>query len=131
MRAVGTLIPKGPKRNAPAARSSSDPNTLGESNRGTHNQSIAPSGATRAPVWQSDRNAYSAIGVNGEGAAALCSILAGWGFVSARGLPSVDLVCGRLFLAVVLMTPPMVRATYRGRLVTNRPPPGPTIPSRR
>ena len=30
---------------------------LGESNRGTHSQSTAPSGAMRAPVWQSDRNA--------------------------------------------------------------------------
>ena len=53
----GTLIPNGPSRNKPAPRSSSDPNTLGESKRGTHSQSIAPSGATSAPVWQSDRNA--------------------------------------------------------------------------
>jgi hypothetical protein len=34
-------------------------------------QSIAPSDAISAPVWQSDRNAYSAIGGKGEGAAAL------------------------------------------------------------
>ena len=57
VRASGTLIPNGPSRNAPAPRSSRLPNTLGESNRGTHSQSIAPSGATSAPVWQSDRNA--------------------------------------------------------------------------
>ena len=30
---------------------------LGESNAGTHNQSTDPSGATSAPVWQSERNA--------------------------------------------------------------------------
>ena len=30
---------------------------LGASNRGTQSQSIAPSGATSAPVWQLDRNA--------------------------------------------------------------------------
>ena len=30
---------------------------LAESKRGTHNQSIAPSGAISAPVWQFDRNA--------------------------------------------------------------------------
>ena len=48
--ASGTLMPNGPSRNAPAPRSSSVPNTLGESKRGTHSQS----GATSAPVWQSD-----------------------------------------------------------------------------
>ena len=58
-------------RNVPAARSSRLPKTLGESNRGTHSQSTPPSGATRAPVWQSDRKAYSEIGVNGDGIAAL------------------------------------------------------------
>jgi hypothetical protein len=57
MRAVGTLIPNGPNRNAPASRSSSVPNTEGASKRGTHSQSIAPSGATSAPVWQSERKA--------------------------------------------------------------------------
>ena len=30
---------------------------LGASNRGTHSQSIEPSIATSAPVWQSERNA--------------------------------------------------------------------------
>ena len=30
---------------------------LGASNRGTQSQSIAPSGATRAPVWQLERKA--------------------------------------------------------------------------
>src|SRR4051794_41330468 len=39
---------------------------LGASKRGTHSHSIVPSGATSAPVWQSDRNAYSAIGGNGD-----------------------------------------------------------------
>ncbi len=53
---VGTLMPNGPKRNVPASRSSRLPNTLCESNRGTHSQSTPPSGATRAPVWQLDRN---------------------------------------------------------------------------
>src|SRR6476620_1163660 len=62
---------KGPKRKLPACRSSRLPNTLGESKRGTHNQSTAPSGAINAPVWQSDRKAYSAMGGNGEGKAAL------------------------------------------------------------
>jgi hypothetical protein len=38
-------------------RSSRLPNTLGESNRGTQSQSIDPSGATSAPVWQFDKNA--------------------------------------------------------------------------
>ena len=56
-RDTGTLIPNGPSRKVPPWRSSSMPKTLGESNRGTHSQSIAPSGATSAPVWQSDRNA--------------------------------------------------------------------------
>ena len=50
-------MPNGPIRNEPAPRSSSVPNTLGASKRGTHSQSIAPSGATSAPVWQSDRKA--------------------------------------------------------------------------
>ena len=64
-------MPNGPNRNMPASRSSRLPNTLGESKRGTHSQSTEPSGATRAPVWQSDRKAYSAIGGNGDGNAAL------------------------------------------------------------
>jgi hypothetical protein len=50
-------MPKGANLNAPASRSSNDPKTLGASKRGTHSQSIVPSGATRAPVWQLDRNA--------------------------------------------------------------------------
>jgi hypothetical protein len=56
-RAVGWLMPNGPRRNEPACRSSRLPNMLGESKRGTHSQSIAPSAAISAPVWQSDRNA--------------------------------------------------------------------------
>ena len=62
---------KGPKRKLPASRSSRLPKTLGESKRGTQSQSTAPSGAISAPVWQSDRKAYSAMGGNGEGEAAL------------------------------------------------------------
>src|SRR3954469_22211234 len=75
-------MPNGPSRNEPPARSSSEPKTLGESKRGTQSQSIAPSGATKAPVWQFERNAYSAIGGNGDGAAAL-------GADDATGFPSV------------------------------------------
>ena len=52
----GTDVPYGPSRNPPARRSNSAPNTLGESNRGMHIHSIVPSGATSAPVWQSERN---------------------------------------------------------------------------
>src|SRR6185312_8853769 len=70
---AGWLMPYGANRKKPASRSSTLPNTLEASNDGTHSQSIAPSGATRAPVWQFDRNAYSAIGGNGDGAAALCT----------------------------------------------------------
>ena len=64
-------MPNSPSRKAPASRSSSAPNTLGESNRGTHSQSTVPSAATSAPVWQLERKAYSSIGENGEGMAAL------------------------------------------------------------
>src|SRR3954469_22166795 len=71
MRADVALRPKGPSRKLPAWRSSSVPKTLGASKLGTHSQSIAPSGATSALVWQSDRNAYSAMGGKGDGAAAL------------------------------------------------------------
>src|SRR3954447_4563166 len=103
-RPLGTLIPNGPRRNDPAPRSSSEPNTLGESKRGTHSQSIVPSGATSAPVWQSDRKPYSAIGVNGDGAAALCSI-AGVDSAAVAGLPSTGFVAAlRLLMAVVLIT---------------------------
>jgi hypothetical protein len=51
-RAVGWLMPNGATPKMPASRSRRLPNTLGESKRGTQSQSIAPSGATRAPVWQ-------------------------------------------------------------------------------
>ena len=57
MRAAGTLTPNGPAGSEPAWRSSSVPKTLGESKRGTQSQSIDPSGATSAPVWQLDRKA--------------------------------------------------------------------------
>ena len=50
-------MPNGPSRKAPACRSSRLPNTLGASKLGTHSQSTAPSGATSAPVWQSERKA--------------------------------------------------------------------------
>jgi hypothetical protein len=63
-------MPYGANRNVPASRSSRAPNTLGESKLGTHCQSTEPSAATSARVWQSDRNAYSAIGGNGETAPA-------------------------------------------------------------
>src|SRR5215210_4545257 len=53
-------------RNVPASRSSIAPKTLGPSKRGRHIHSTAPEGATSAHVSQSDRNAYSAIGGNGE-----------------------------------------------------------------
>ena len=56
-RAVGWLIANGASLNMPAPRSRRLPNTLGESKRGTHSQSTAPSGATSAPVWQLERNA--------------------------------------------------------------------------
>src|SRR3954447_11292256 len=67
-RAEFALKPNGPKRKLPAPRSSSEPKTLGASKLGTHSQSTDPSGAIRAPVWQFERNAYSAIGVKGDGA---------------------------------------------------------------
>ena len=50
-------MPYGPSRMNPAWRSSRLPKTLGESNAGKQSQSIAPSAATSAPVWQFDRNA--------------------------------------------------------------------------
>jgi hypothetical protein len=56
-RAVGWSIANGASRKLPAPRSSRLPNTLGESKRGTQSQSTAPSGATNAPVWQSEMNA--------------------------------------------------------------------------
>jgi hypothetical protein len=65
---------------------------LGESKAGAQSQSTAPSGAINAPVWQFERNAYSAIGGNGDGAAALCgrsaadrSALSGHPVVYERG----------------------------------------------
>ena len=56
-RAVGTLMPKGPKRKYPAWRSSKVPNTLGASKLGTHSHPTPPSGEISAPVWQLDKNA--------------------------------------------------------------------------
>src|SRR5262245_4685788 len=73
----GTLMPNGANRNMPDSRSRRLPKMLGESKRGTQSQSTEPSGAMRAPVWQSDRNVYSAMGGKGEGSAAL-----------ARGAPA-------------------------------------------
>ncbi len=62
------------------------PNTLAESNRGTHSQSTEPSGAISEPVWQSERNAYSAIGGNGEGSAALDGAASAAPFTSAASV---------------------------------------------
>src|SRR4051794_16864353 len=70
-------MPNGANRKVPASRSSRLAKMLGESKRGTHSQSTEPSGATRAPVWQSDRKAYSAMGGNGDGAAALARLVLG------------------------------------------------------
>ena len=99
-RREGWLMPNGPKRKNPASRSSRLPNTLGASKHGTHSQSIAPSGATSAPVWQFDRNAYSAIGGNGDGAAALCT----------AGCPA-----GRLGLGAVRVALTMPSRTGKGQ----------------
>src|SRR4051812_33856907 len=60
------MVSAGPMRNVPASRSSIAPNTEGPSKRGRHIHSTAPLGATSAQVSQSERNAYSAIGGNGE-----------------------------------------------------------------
>ena len=112
MRATGTLIPKGPKRKAPFWRSSRAPKTLGESNRGTQSQSTAPSGATRAPVWQLERKPYSAIGGKGEGAAALWGAGAPAGLLSVRS-PRAGFSIRLGFAA--LMTPPTARRRHRRR----------------
>ena len=64
-RDAGTLTASGPSRNMPASRSSTAPNTLGESKRGRHSHSTFPLGATSAHVVQSDRKPYSAMGGNG------------------------------------------------------------------
>src|SRR4051794_13251252 len=48
-------------RQKPALRSSTEPKTLSESKRGRQSHSIDPSGETRAPVWQSERNPYQEI----------------------------------------------------------------------
>ena len=53
-------------RNDPAPRSRMAAKMLGESKCGRHSHSIDPSGATSAPVWQSERKAYSPMGGNGE-----------------------------------------------------------------
>ncbi len=50
-------MPKGASRKNPAWRSSKLAKTLGASKEGTKSQSTAPSGATSAPAWQSERNA--------------------------------------------------------------------------
>src|SRR5436190_7067881 len=90
-------MPNGPSRKVPAWRSSRVPNTLGESKRGTQSQSIAPSGATSAPVWQLDRKAYCAIGGKGDGAAAL------WGAPGSVTLPRE--APALVFAFVLLMAP--------------------------
>src|SRR5687768_16422805 len=65
-RAAGTSTSAGPKRKPPASRSRIAANTLGASNRGRHNHSTFPLGATSAVTSQSDRKAYSSIGGYGE-----------------------------------------------------------------
>ena len=55
-------------------------------------------------------------GVNGEGAAALCGIAAVFPFGFAAGWgPLVVLLAVRLFLTVVLMSPPRFDADVRNR----------------
>jgi len=56
-RSAGTVMSSGPRRNHPASRSSSAPNTLGQSIRGRHIHSMEPPGATSAVTSLSDRNA--------------------------------------------------------------------------
>src|SRR5215510_6238704 len=105
---------------------------LGESKAGTHNQSTAPSGATSAPVWQLERNAYSAIGGNGDGIAALCGIVAWAAGAALSPLLEPDLAAGLLcfFPLAVLIGPPRVRASPRTSQPGGRPPSGPTTRAR-
>jgi hypothetical protein len=51
-----TVVSAGPRRKPPALRSSTLPNTLGESGLGRHSHSTFPFGATSAVVSQSERN---------------------------------------------------------------------------
>ena len=126
MRADGTLIPNGPSRNEPAWRSSRLPNTLAASKRGTHSQSIDPSGATSAPVWQSDRKAYSAIGGNGEGIAALCGIVSCAGARRGRcGRFRFACLAGRFARFGGLTTAPRGHANRRSPRRARPLPPGP------
>ena len=69
-RATGTSTPSGANRKKPAPRSRTAPKRLGESKRGRHIHSMFPFGATSAPVVQSDRKAYSAMGGTGSASAA-------------------------------------------------------------
>src|SRR6516165_4744094 len=143
-------MPNGAKRNEPACRSSSIPKTLAASKRGTHSQSTAPSGATRAPVWQSDRKAYWAIGGNGEGIAALCGILAppglvrpslletagSFAFAAAGGdfVPALALAAIRgepLARLAGLMIPPTARASRRTPPPSSPPPRDPSCRAHR
>ena len=54
---MGTWTPAGPILKCPASRSSTAPNTLGLSMRGTHIHSTLPLSPTSAFVSQSERNA--------------------------------------------------------------------------
>src|SRR3954452_24383826 len=115
-------MPNGPTRKNPAWRSSSVPNTLGESKAGTHSQSIAPSGATSAEVWQFDRNAYSAIGGKGDGGGAL---LGG----DARGAGGGEALWGgHPGRSASVRAPPTARPSVRARRAAGPPPAGPTCP---
>src|SRR6188472_482023 len=110
-------MPKGPKRKPPAPRSSNAPNTLGESKRGTHSQSTVPSGATSAPVWQLERKAKLAIGVNGDRARALCAVAAP-GRTARSGRPPSDGLLGPCLVFVALILRPFPVAGGRGASAT-------------
>jgi hypothetical protein len=69
----GVVDPEGPEPKAAGLAVEQAAEYARRVKASTQSQPIAPSGATSAPVWQSDRNAKSAIGGNGEGAAALRS----------------------------------------------------------
>src|SRR5215467_12824719 len=70
-------MPNGPKWNDPASRSNRLPKMRGESKLGTQSHSTFPSRAISAPVWQSDRNAYSSMGGNGVSASTVRPLVSG------------------------------------------------------
>src|SRR6266581_1258393 len=78
------MIPLGPKRKLPAARSRMAAKTLGASGLGRHIHSTRPLGAISALTSQSERNANSAIGGN----ALASGVKNGAGATSRLGCPS-------------------------------------------